>query len=76
MRVHELGKHEQPEVFVVLDFRVAEFDEHFGCLLDDRAGKHWFDTWFQFFLYVFDDQDTAACKTRAQFVFELFVVES
>lgn len=55
MRVHELGKHEQPEVFVVLDFRVAEFDEHFGCLLDDRAGKHWFDTWFQFFLYVFDD---------------------
>jgi hypothetical protein len=27
-------------------------------------------------LYVFDDQDTAACKTRTQFVFELFVVES
>jgi len=75
VRVHEFRKHEQAELFVLLDLGVAEFDEHLGAFFDDRAGQDRLDARLEFLLDVFDDQDAAVLQARAQFVFELFVVE-
>ena len=75
VRVHEFGQHQHAEVLVLLDVGVAEFELHFGALLDDRARKHRLDARLELLLHVFYDEDAAVLQARAQFVFELFVVE-